>query len=349
MSTEQPNPEFIKRVEALEARFREMQDDISLSWARKAGDDLGAELRGLPASIGQLRVRGYAFRSFLERKADVLAQQWAELRPRIVEATEARAKDLRYKADLFQQRLPFLRYNKSEVELSAAEAALQDLEARIKTAGEELQEMGKTIEENVKQTTGQVKELAWVLDQAEGASFRLQPGESVVSAAGGQWMTSEKEGPKGVLFLTDERVLFERKEEVVTKKVLFVAKEKQKFQELQWEAPLGRVQSVQASEKGGAILGIGKKEILEFRFGGGTKVDAAVLRLDADSAAWQALIARAKSGDLAAERAIPKGQAAPAAAPAALKCAVCGATLTPPAGKAAAEVKCEFCGTISRL
>jgi hypothetical protein len=150
--------------------------------------------------------------------------------------------------------------------------------------------------------------------------------------------------------LTDERVLFEQKEEIATKKVLFIATEKQKVQELKWEAALSQIESVKAGEKGGAILGIGKKELLEFRFGSNVKVRDALLRLEADSDTWQALIGRVKSGDMAGERTMPKEKAAvEAARTAPTKCNVCGATITQAIVKGMTEIKCEYCGTVIRL
>lgn len=350
MSTQEPVDEFIKRVEAVEDSFRRMQDNIGLRWANDAIEDIGAQLRDLPASVQQLRTRGYVFKSFLERKSDVMAQQWTESRPRIVESLDTQARELRYQADLFQQRLPSLRYNRNDVELSAAESALRDLESRAQSAGDVIRGMYDTLQNNVRQTAGQIKDIAWVLDQVDGATFKLYPGECVVSAVKAQWMTSEKEGPKGVLVLTDERVLFEQKEQVATKKVLFITTEKQTVQKLQWEAAWSQVEAAQASEKGGAILGIGKKEILEFRFAGSVKVRSALLRLEDDSDAWQALVGRIKSGDIANERATPKDKAAVQAARAApTKCAVCGATITQPVVKGMTEIKCEYCGAVTRL
>jgi hypothetical protein len=189
-----------------------------------------------------------------------------------------------------------------------------------------------------------------VLDEVDGATFKLYPGEGVVSAVKAQWMTSEKEGPKGIFYLTDERVLFEQEEEIATKKVLFIATEKQKVQKLQWEVALSQVEAATASEKGGAILGIGKKEILDLRFGSSARVRSAILRLEADSDAWQALIGRVKSGDIAGERTAPKDKTVVEAARAApTQCTVCGATITQAVVKGMAEIKCEYCGTVIRL
>ena len=56
----------------------------------------------------------------------------------------------------------------------------------------------------------------------------------------------DKDGVGGVLFLTDQRLLFEQKEEVVTKKVLFIATEKQKVQALAWEIPVANIATAAA-------------------------------------------------------------------------------------------------------
>ena len=349
MSAE-PVDEFLRRVESVESSFRSLQDDIALRWVN---DDIGTidtQLHDLPPSTHQVRSRGYVFKSYLEKKAETLASQWNQLRSRVVAAVDEQSRDLRYKSDLFQQRLPFLRSNRSEVELATAESALKDLESRTSAAKSTIKGMYETLQENIRQTVDQVKEVAWVLDQVDGATFKLYPGECAVSAVKAQWMTSEKEGPKGILYLTDERVLFEQKEEVATKKVLFIATEKQKLQELKWDAPLNQVESAKASEKGGAFLGIGKKEIVEFDFGSGVKVRSALLHLEADSDAWQALIGRVKSGDVAGERTTPKDKAVVEAARAApTKCTVCGATMTQAIVKGMTEIKCEYCGAVVRL
>lgn len=349
MSTE-PADEFLKRVESVEDQFRSLQDDVALRWVNDDLGDIDTQLRDLPTLIQQLRSRGYVFKSYLEKKAEVLTGQWTELRPRVTSAVDEQSRELRYQSDLFQQRLAFLRPNRNETELAAAESAVKDLESRVSAAKNTIQGMYQALAENARQTTEQVKEVAWVLDQVDGATFKLYPGEGVIDAVKGQWMTSEKEGPKGILYLTDERILFEQKEEIATKKVLFIATEKQKAQELEWEAALNQIESARASEKGGAFLGIGKKEILEFHFASSARVHDALVRLEADSDAWQALIGRVTSGDIAGERTVPKDKAAVEAARAApTKCTTCGAMITQAIVKGMTEIKCEYCGAVIRL
>ena len=58
----------------------------------------------------------------------------------------------------------------------------------------------------------------------------------MVRAVKALWTRDEQEDktdPKGILFLTDQRLLFEQREEIATKKVLFVTTERKKVQELE--------------------------------------------------------------------------------------------------------------------
>jgi hypothetical protein len=349
MSTE-PADEYLGKVASLESRLQSLYDDVRLN---NVNDDLGqvdAWLHDLPAAIQQVRSRGYVFKNYLEKKAQVMAGQWDELRPRVTADLSGHAAELSIEADGARWHVSSLRETRDESRLASAESAVADLESRIGAARRALEGTYGPLKENTRQSTDQVKEIVWTLDQVDGATFKLYPGEGVISAVKAQWMTSEKEGSKGILYLTEERVLFEQKEEIATKKVLFIATEKQKVQGLKWESPLSQIESAQASEKGGAILGIGKKEILEFDFGSSVRVRSAILRLEADSDTWQALIGRVKSGDIAGERTVPKDKAAVEAARAApTKCNVCGATITQPVVKGMTEVKCEYCGTVIRL
>lgn len=72
------------------------------------------------------------------------------------------------------------------------------------------------------------------LDWGESASFGFLPGESVVRAVKAVWTRDQKEDredPDGILFLTDQHLIFEQREEIASKKVLFVTTERQKVQQ----------------------------------------------------------------------------------------------------------------------
>jgi hypothetical protein len=346
----EPVDEFLSKVASVEDDLRSLQDGVSLSSINGDVGRLDTQLRDLPASIQQARSRGYVFKSYLEKKAEVLNQQWGELRYRVLGAVDEQSRTLRVQADAVQQRAVPLRASRDEGEVAAVAAAVSDLESRVSAARDSIQGLYGPLKDNVNQTVQQVKDIGWVLDQVDAACFKLYPGEGVVSAVKAQWMTSEKEGPKGFLYLTEDRLLFEQKEEVATKKILFVATEKQKVQKLQWEAAAGQIEAVVASEKGGTFLGIGKQDMLELQFDSRSKVRTALLHLEADSDAWQALVGRVKAGEIASERTAPRDQAATQAVRAApTKCPTCGATIDQPIVRGMNQIKCEYCGCVIRL
>ena len=65
----------------------------------------------------------------------------------------------------------------------------------------------------------------------ETSSGKLLAHEYVIIGVKAVWTKDGKENkddPEGVLFLTDQRILFEQKEEVATKKFLFITKERER-------------------------------------------------------------------------------------------------------------------------
>ncbi len=341
---------YITKLEAAESDLRSVQDDVALASVHDAVSELDSKINGLAGSIAQLRTRGYVFKKYLESKADVLLRQWADIRWRTTAAIEENSRQLRSDADRVQARFGSLRSIRNESEVADIQAAVDTLESRVSAARSAIEGMYSSLRENVDQTLSQIKDATWALDQVDGASFKLYPGEGVVAAVKAQWMTSEKEGPKGILFLTEDRLLFEQREEVATKKVLFITTARQKVQELKWQAAMGQIVEVDASEQGGAFLGIGKKEVLNLAFDNRVPIRNVALRLEEDSDAWQAAIGRVKSGDIAAERTAPRDQAVAAAVKAApTKCATCGANISQAVVRGMQEIKCEYCGAVTRL
>jgi predicted nucleic acid-binding Zn-ribbon protein len=349
-ATPAPADPYITKLEAAESDLRSVQDDVALASIYDAVSDLDTQIRDLPGAIQQVRTRGYVFKKYLENKAEVLTAQWADMRWRVTAAVEENSRQLRADADRVQSRMVSLRTYRNENEVGDIQSAIDTLESRVSAAQSAIGNMYSPVRDNVNQTLNQLKDATWALDQVDSACFKLYPGEGVVAAVKGQWMTSEKEGPKGIFFLTEDRVLFEQREEIVTKKVLFIATAKQKVQELKWQAAMGQIVQVNASEQGGGFLGIGKKELLGLAFDNRVPIRNVTVRLEADSDAWQASIGRVKSGDIAAERAVPRDQAAAAEVKAApTKCTTCGAAMGQSVVRGMQEIKCEYCGAVTRL
>ena len=77
-------PTWEERVAALRAKLDDLIDDIGMEDVVRKLGDISTEIAGLPGEIAGLRERGYAFASYLERKATVLAEQYEKWLPGMV-------------------------------------------------------------------------------------------------------------------------------------------------------------------------------------------------------------------------------------------------------------------------
>ena len=341
-----PSEETRAKLDELQDRLGDLQESLLLTSAHSDMGDLETTLSLLPAEIEELRTRGYVFRSFLENKVNVLAKQWEEIDSRVSREVSRRQRELEQESDVAESALR-QSMNGRASQVSRAESAIETLEHKVRAALSAVEAMYGALQQNVNQTKSQVEQIRWLLDQVDEACFQLYPAEDPVTACKAQYMETKKEGPEGVLYLTDERLIFEQKEEKATKKVLFITTEKEKVQQLIFEVPIGQIEEVKSSQKG--ILG--RKEMLELLFAPEADLSGATLRLrGADNEEWAGLIGRIKSDEIVKERTRPKDEATVEAARAApAKCPTCGATLSVEIVRGMREITCEYCGSVIRL
>ena len=81
-------------MSSLENRLGDLQESLLLNRARDEMGDIESALSMLPAEVEALRKRGYVFRSFLDQKLSVLAEQWEETRDRVALEIDRRTQDL---------------------------------------------------------------------------------------------------------------------------------------------------------------------------------------------------------------------------------------------------------------
>ena len=235
------------------------------------------------------------------------------------------------------------------------------LENQVNEAQRNVRGLFDSTEQEISTLMGNIQRVRFMLDALDNASFDLLPDEHGVAVCEAQW-TSDHQQPEGMLFLTNSRVIFEQREEQVTKKVLFIATEKKLVQNLLWDAPVGAVSEMEAEDKKGGFLGIGRQELLTLRFPERTRElpsDVTLhLKGGATNEEWRTLIRQAKSGQIDADMfGAPPPQEqladqveAEAEAPTELptRCPGCNATL-PPIYKGMKQVECEYCGAMINI
>jgi len=334
------------KLQELQGQLGELQESLSLAAVQDDMEGIRTTLTLLPTEIENLRSRGYVFRSFLERKVEVLTDQWEDTSRQVSREVPRLTRELQREADEAERALDKAMAG-GTVEFSRAASTVEGLEHRVEGARSTVSAMYETLQQNVNQTKSQVEQITWLLDQLDQASFRLHPAEDPVAACKAQFMETKKDGPTGILYLTDERLIFEQKEKKATKKVLFIATEKETLQELIFAVPVGHIEQIETSQKGF----LGRKEIMELLFAPEADLSGALLRLrGADNEEWAQLIGRVKSDEISKERSRPKETAVlEELQDVPTKCPTCGATISVQIVRGMREITCEYCGSVIRL
>jgi predicted nucleic acid-binding Zn-ribbon protein len=338
-----------EQLDALSTTLQELQERVAFSDYKQYMANFDTDITVLPDQIAEIRARGYRYKSFMEGKLQTLQGKWQTARSNMNREID--------QSETLLQRMcseaadEVNRAYQAPAAIAAAQSVLGNLEARVGAAEEAVQATYSGIQATLSQTQQQVRETLWMLDQIDQAEFDLLAGENPIQAVRAKWWRDgDDKGPSGILYLTDQRLIFEQKEEVATKKVLFIATEKETLQEMLFEAPIGSIESVKASHKGM----MGHQDHLDFTFGSGAPYSLAHFHIDGQgSDYWDGLVKRVQNGDISRERYYAEGET-PEAAAVALeeslanvpeKCSSCGAPFDAPIAKGQRQIQCEYCGT----
>lgn len=353
-TTPSPLEQLASEINALQTRVNWMQDNVRLKSILDEVEDLQTSVHGMAQRIQELRTQGYVFEKDLEPKAVNFAQQWEKLRSGITSQISLQTLTLQNSLRGLENKLSQLNGLRTNLGaarplLAGAQAELTALESKVRSAESTLRGTYDTFKREVESVEYHLNEIDYTLTQVAEAKFTLLPTEGAILAVKAVWceeVKERKDDPEGVLYLTDQRLLFERKEEVATKKILFITTEKQKVQELKWEVPVALIGEVKATKEG--LLK--NEDHLDLRFGAGAALGSAHLHIWQESNEWLQLINRAKTHEFDQTRAVAINQAevekvksAPALCPA------CGGNLNQVILRGQDTVKCEYCGHVIRL
>jgi 3-oxoacyl-ACP reductase-like protein len=339
--------QLVARFDALRTRFDTLHSKASLSDEAQAVTQLTADIGKLPGEISEVRKRGYHFASYLEHKAEVLAERWNAVREEVSQVIETEAEQLRNEVNRLRRRVDSANGLKDSPALASQLPDLQRgvevAETLLKTAQERIDALFDTLQTDTAQTLQQLHTINWYLDERDEASFSFLQGESLFLAAKAEWLEG-KDKPDGILYLTDQRLLFEQKETTGKKLGLFGGK---KTQELEFELPLHQIESVQPENKGF----LGGKDMLNFTLGAGAPYGAVTVEVKGgvQSKFWAAQIQRMIEGKTDDERAIqPDPETLEAIRNAPTACPSCGGTL-PQLVANQRQIDCAYCGAVIRI
>jgi hypothetical protein len=354
MATPSPVEQIASQVSSLQTKLGWLQDSARLNRVRDAVEDTQTLVNNLDVRIRGLREHGYAFEKELESQAVDFAQQWTKIHPSLAAAISQQSAALQASLrplETQMSQLAAVKNNPSSARplIAGLETGIKTVEDKVSAAERQINGMYDSLYNQFYAVKKHLDEIEWMLGQLAEAKFTLLPTESGIMAVKAVWCPDVKEhddDPEGVLYLTDQRLLFEQKEEVATKKILFIATEKQKVQDLKWEVPVALVEEIKPSKQG--LLK--NEDHLDIRFGEGAPLESVHIHIWQECNEWVQLLNRAKAKEFDKTRAIAIDQAeVDKVKSAPSQCPSCGANITQVVLRGMESIKCEYCGYVIRL
>jgi hypothetical protein len=347
-----PMVEVRKRVSTLQSNLADVQKKALLTNVRDEAEDVETKSNRVADMARTARERGYAWEKDLEPKCLDFRKRWGDLKPDVMQAIVRETSALRVRvsqaeADVAQAAARATNSAAAQTVLPQVENELQALTSASDSAEQAVRGMFNTLSADLDALELHMHQIVWMLDQVASSKTGWHNLETPVLAIQAEWHAEGRDQPKGVLYLTDQRLVFERKEEVATKKVLFIATEKEMVQEVELEMPLAELTGTKASKQG--LLG--HEDHVEFEFQPGAKVRKAHFHINGqEGRLWEATVGRIKSGEMENSRITPISQEEKTRmlnAP--TKCNSCGGALTAPILRGQTEIHCPYCGAVIRI
>jgi hypothetical protein len=337
------SPEVRAKISAIQREFGQLERKAQFSSVHDTIGQIEERLAEYPNELAALQRRGYAHTRPLEEKLQSLKEEWRTNKPRLQSTLRQKKSQLSGDVTSASRMVARVKRGQKSV-IDSAERAIERLETKVTAADRELNSLYSNVDSELYVVERGLGQIGWMLDALESSpEIKLQGGEGPLRAVETEWHRDGDEGPEGVLYLTDQRLLFEQKEEVVTKKRFGIFKAESEMVHKLWlDINVDDIAKVEDKEEGG-FLGMGKDDILEMTYSGKAPISRARFHLKGqDSADWRTLIKRIQSGDMVAD--LPGGAVAESrAASFPTQCPNCMANLPQP-HRGATHITCDFCG-----
>lgn len=322
----------------LQAEVNDLQSRAMLAFAKDALEDMENKVSGLPRQLSDTRARGYVFEKALESQVQTLAGQWDKVKQTVND-------DVRQQSSALMAGMAAIQQQMAQVMAASANpAAARPVYMQVKSLAAGASAQAEAAEQSIfgqyDDFQAEVDTLSahfdwvdWMLQALSTASFQLMATEGGVAASQANWLRPNSDPMGGILFLSDQRLIFEEREGEFS---------------VPLEAPASLVASATPLNAQGANK---DEEHLDLSFASGAPMNSAKFQLLGPQAeAWQAMIGRAKAGDYTKDRAVEIDQAdVDRVKNAPTECPSCGSKFTAPVLRGQTEIRCESCGTVTRL
>lgn len=342
-------------IQAAQMKINDLQTEVRLNSLRDEMEDIETKTALLVSRVGAIRTNGYVFQKDLENRAADLRNEWSAISPKIVEQVNIQANLLDIDAraiEIVMQQLTARSTNVAGATpfLSQVNAGTSSLESKISSIQTTIKGMYDKLSGEISKFIDELTHLEWMMEQFTGATFKLLNTEAAVNAVKVVWETTGKENkndPKGLLYLTDQRLLFEQNQEVATKKILFIATEKEKIQKLMFEFPVILVVNMKTAKEGF----FKNEDHLDLELATGGPFPMVHFHLDGqDCESWMNQINKVKAKEYDIDRTVPiQAEELEKVKNAPTQCPRCGVVISKPILRGMDTITCDYCGNVIRI
>jgi hypothetical protein len=294
-------------LSSLRSRFSGLESRLSLGDIHQEVVSLGKSLLHLQSQLSDLRnQRNYQFEGLLEDRLTTLLIECEQVDPIVQRAIATEASRLLSEGDRLRGMLNHANYLGNNLgdlrtQVGLLRREISGLEEMVNGASHRTRELFAAVNGGHSRLRDTVDTIKGYHAHLDAATFKLNPGEALFSTAKAEWVV-ENSGKivyyNGVLFLTDQRILFEQNEKVDAFMGLFGGRQ---VHELKWQLALPSVDRAGAEVKPQLL---GKKELLELIMQSGSNPSKVLVEVKAgaDCAAWKLHIEHLKRDGFQSER-----------------------------------------------
>ena len=280
------------KLAELKTALVELQGSVGLSESTDKRDDLVARLARLDEKISKLAESGYAHLEPIKSRLQAVRDGWNTAQAQF----EAQVAYYRKKLDGDIQRASRMlvggKAGEGNDPVATVEEKISAVGDAIETAKEQFSDWLEPFSGALYAIDGELNRIAWGVEEWSETAAQPAAGESLLMAAKAEWVVSgrDKDDPDGVLYLTNQNLIFEQKE----KKGGFLGMGSKEVQELEWVVPLSSINQIRSENKGM----LGGKDMVYLNCGAGSPQAEITLEVKGgvDCKVWQDYITQAKAG-----------------------------------------------------
>jgi len=303
LNTAAADPSISAEVSSLQSSLSELQNRSTFTEIFDDVSNLDKELDRLSGLLESARQEGYRYQGDLEQTMYTVLGQWETTRPLVQQNLQLQVTNVQSQLPTVTPTIQSLnnRLNNPSAAaplLRGAQSQVNQILDHISRTERDLNSRYEGIEEQVRKANERLTDIHWAMDQLKEAKFSLANGEDLVMAVPTRWDKEDKDDPEGILYLTNKRLVFERKEKVATKKILFITTASELVQEVIIDQSLSTLGKIEADSRG--LFGHQDFLLAEFS---DPKIKNVSFHINGqDSKDWASMIERSRSGQIEAEK-----------------------------------------------